>query len=100
MTDIVERLRDHDRHVRGRLIEGLPDLCIDDMVEAADEIERQAAELRSLRAVLRCAETILSNMAEENNSMFNRWPIHHEPLRADARNLLPQIRAALGEGKE
>ena len=40
MTDIVERLRDHDRHLRGRLIEGLPDLCIDDMVEAADEIKR------------------------------------------------------------
>ena len=40
MTDIVERLRDHDRHIRGRLIEGLTDLVIDDMVEAADEIER------------------------------------------------------------
>ena len=40
MTDIVELLRDHDRHIRGRLIEGLTDLVIDDMVEAADEIER------------------------------------------------------------
>jgi hypothetical protein len=47
MTDIVERLRDHDRHVRGRLIEGLPDLCIDDMIEAADEIERLRDELEA-----------------------------------------------------
>ena len=40
MTDIVERLRDHNRHIRGRLIEGLTDLVIDDMVKAADEIDR------------------------------------------------------------
>ena len=46
MKDIVERLRDHDRHVRGRLIEGLPDLCIDDMIEAAKEIERLREALR------------------------------------------------------
>ena len=46
MSDLVERLRDHDRHVRGRLIEGLPDLCIDDMVEAADEIDRLREALR------------------------------------------------------
>ncbi len=46
MTDIVERLRDHNRHIRGRLIEGLTDLVIDDMVEAADEIERLREALR------------------------------------------------------
>ena len=66
----------------------------------AEEMKQQRAEIERLRDALRRAETILSNMAEENNSMFDRWPIHHEPLRADARNLLPQIRAALGEGKE
>jgi hypothetical protein len=66
--------------------------------EAKNEREWWAMhEIERLREALRRAETILSNMAEENNSMFNRWPIHHEPLRADARNLLPQIRAALGE---
>ena len=48
MTDIVERLRDHDRHIRGRLIEGLTDLVIDDMVEAADEIERLREALRKI----------------------------------------------------
>ena len=51
MTDIVERLRDHDRHVRGRLIEGLPDLCIDDMIEAAEEIERLRKELKHAHAL-------------------------------------------------
>ena len=49
MTDIVERLRDHDRHIRGRLIEGLTDLVIDDMVEAADEIERLRTENQELK---------------------------------------------------
>ena len=48
MTDIVERLRDHDRHIRGRLIEGLTDLVIDDMLESADEIERLREALREI----------------------------------------------------
>lgn len=48
MTDIVKRLRDHDRHIRGRLIEGLTDLVIDDMVEAADTIERLREALRMI----------------------------------------------------
>ncbi len=51
MTDIVERLRNHDRHVRGQLIEGLTDLCIDDMAEAADEIERLREALREIIAL-------------------------------------------------
>ena len=65
MADIVERLRDHDRHIRGRLIEGLTDLVIDDMLESADEIERlrealqyineYATSLAMARAVARSA---------------------------------------------
>ena len=56
------------------------------------------AEKERLRAALGRARTVLGNMALENEgAIFNRWPIHHEPLRADARNLLPVIDAALGE---
>ena len=79
MKDIVERLRDHDRHVRGRLIEGLPDLCIDDMIEAADEIER-----------LREALLKIQKRAEQQSTMpFDR---HADYFR--------MARAALGEGTE
>lgn len=47
------------------------------------------------RALERC-RTVLGNMAEERTgfwaSLFGRrWPISHEPLRADAKNLLPII---------
>jgi len=45
-NDLVKRLRNHDHHIRGRLIEGLVDLCIDDMVAAADRIEELEAALR------------------------------------------------------
>lgn len=52
-----------------------------------------------LRALLERARTILGNMALENDPRiafkFQRWPISHEPLRADARALLPEIDAAL-----
>lgn len=65
MTDIVERLRDHDRHIRGRLIEGLTDLVIDDMVEAADEIER-------LREALR--EYVATVVYEEGVTFIDRMP--------------------------
>lgn len=45
--------------------------------------------------LLRC-QTVLGNMAMENEgAIFNRWPINHEPLRSDARNLLPLIKEAL-----
>lgn len=47
------------------------------------------------RTLIRC-QTILYNMALENErAIFFRWPINHEPLRADAKNLLPVISAAL-----
>ena len=51
-----------------------------------------------MRSALSRARTVLGNMAEENEgAIFRRWPINHEPLRADAKNLLPVIDAALGE---
>ena len=57
-------------------------------------------EVAALRGVLVRCRTILGNMALEHEtgwrSVFARWPIGHEPLRADARHLLPVIDAALG----
>lgn len=45
-----------------------------------------------LVAVLKRCRTVLGNMAIENEgAIFFRWPINHEPLRADARNLVPLI---------
>jgi hypothetical protein len=46
--------------------------------------------------LLRRCRTVLGNMAEENPGLWNeltgrRWPISHEPLRADAKNLIPLI---------
>ena len=53
-------------------------------------------EIVQLRHVLIRARTILGNMALENEgAIFFRWPISHEPLGADAKNLLPVIDAAL-----
>lgn len=51
---------------------------------------------KALNVLGRC-HTVLFNMAKENEgAIFNRWPIHHEPLRSDARNLLPLIDEVLG----
>lgn len=61
-----------------------------------DALAARDAEIARLRNVLERAQTILGNMADENEgAIFNRWPISHEPLRADARALLPEIAAAL-----
>jgi hypothetical protein len=75
--------------------------------EAAFEIARLRGDVSSwvkecerLRALLHRCETILGNMAKENEgAVFNRWPINHEPLRADARNILPDIHRILEDGK-
>jgi hypothetical protein len=57
-----------------------------------------AARIEALEATLRRCQTVLANMALENKgAIFNRWPINHEPLRNDARNLLPVIEAALDQ---
>jgi chromosome segregation ATPase len=54
--------------------------------------ERAEARVSDLEVVLHSSRTILGNMAAENkDAIINRWPIKHEPLRADARNLLPLI---------
>ena len=59
------------------------------------EAEAQARATELEQALRRC-RTVLGNMAEEREgAIFNRWPINHEPLRADARRLLPVIDAAL-----
>lgn len=56
----------------------------------------KAIEVEALRLLLARCRTILGSMAKENESaIFNRWPINHEPLRADARALLPEIDKAL-----
>lgn len=48
-----------------------------------------------LELMLARCRTILNNMAWENQAwpsrLFNRWPINHEPLRSDAKNILPEI---------
>ena len=59
------------------------------------------ARIEELESVLRRCRTVLGNMALENETaIFNRWPINHEPLRNDARRLLPVIDAALPEACE
>lgn len=53
-------------------------------------------EIEHLRSLLERCRTVLGNMALENEgAIFNRWPISHEPLRHDAKNLVPLIDAAL-----
>ena len=54
------------------------------------------ADIARLRALLARCQVVLSNMAMENEgAIFNRWPISHEPLRADAKSILPDVDAAL-----
>ena len=52
--------------------------------------------IRDLISALKRCRVVLGNMAEENPGLWNeltgrRWPINHEPLRADAKNLVPLI---------
>lgn len=54
-----------------------------------------------MRGVLERCRTVLGNMAEERPGFWasffgRRWPVNHEPLRGDARNLLPLIAEVLG----
>lgn len=59
------------------------------------EFHRLRNENIQLRAALSRARTILENMAMERINPWRRWVIHHEPLRADAKALLPIINAVL-----
>ena len=90
LTDTTERLANAEAEV-ARLTE--MDAYNTDII-ARFEAKLTAAEARisDLEVVLHSSRTILGNMAAENkDAIFNRWPIKHEPLRADARNLLPLI---------
>lgn len=60
--------------------------------KAAAALASLAEQNERILGLLARAQTILANMALENEgAIFNRWPINHEPLRADAKNLLPEI---------
>jgi hypothetical protein len=59
------------------------------------EVHRLRNESVQLRAALSRARTILENMAAERVNPWRRWVVHHEPLRADAKALLPIINAIL-----
>ncbi|SFJ68372.1 hypothetical protein [Methylobacterium brachiatum] len=67
--------------------------------DLAARLEAKREECERLRASLEWARSILGNMALEHTTgwrgIFARWPIHHEPLRNDARAVLPIIDAAL-----
>lgn len=62
--------------------------------------QERDAILNAFTTLERC-RTILENMAKENEGIVrwlgNRWPIHHEPLRVDAKALLPIIDEALND---
>lgn len=68
--------------------------------------QERDAILNAFMTLERC-RTILGNMAEENKPIiklgylfiyiFSRWAIHHGPLRADAKALLPIINEALND---
>jgi len=60
------------------------------------EIAALTADRNRLLGLLGRCRTILANMAlEREGAIFRRWPISHEPLRADAKNVLPLIDAAI-----
>lgn len=66
------------------------------LLGALKHIARLTKHRDVLTHVLQRCQMLASNMAMENEgAIFNRWPIHHEPLRSDAKHLLPLINAAL-----
>jgi hypothetical protein len=66
------------------------------LLGALNHIGRLTRERDALIHVLRRCQMVLSNMALENEgALFKRWPIHHEPLRSDAKHLLPLVEATL-----
>lgn len=68
-------------------------------VQCPECIERDDKDAELFRTALQDCLVVLRNMALENRESLNpfktRWPIHHEPLRADARALVPRIEALL-----
>ena len=83
------------------LVKSIRRCAEDPMWEAHAEVSKillnkTADRIEALEAALQRCQIVLGNMALENEgAVFNRWPINHEPLRNDARNLLPVIKAAL-----
>jgi len=62
------------------------------------EVEILERRVASLEATLERCRTVLGNMALENEGsarLLRRWKISDEPLRNDAKNLLPIIGSAL-----
>ena len=100
MTDIVERLRDHDRHIRGRLIEGLTDLVIDDMVESADTIERLREALQSTSTMIELMCKVFDLSPEDFVINVNASKENGETrvVRSiSAQEVLDKVRATIGE---
>lgn len=70
--------------------------------------DREKTSRLAAQWALERAEVILNNMALENEStgfwgwisLFSRWAISDEPLRADAAAALPEIRRAIGKLRE
>jgi hypothetical protein len=74
------------------------------VLEHIDECGFVIVDQRLLKGTLARAATVLSNMAAENdrpwwNFWTPRWPISHEPLRGDARNVLPLIAELLAQAE-
>lgn len=74
------------------------------LVSTRPDYDALAERCDRLEHALRWAQTILANMAMEHTTgwrgIFARWPISHEPLRADARGALPVIEKALAEQEQ
>lgn len=74
------------------------DIGIEQLAECFDEFAAEAMG-EAVHVLERC-QTVLGNMALENKgAIFSRWPINHEPLRADAKALVPIVAAAIAELK-
>lgn len=96
----ADTLRERSDALMGRLItRGISGISPDDFETIYQALESVVVERPSLRSALERCNTVLGNMALENTgaaSILRRWPISHEPLRSDAKGLLPVIAAALG----
>lgn len=93
IEDLERRLAGLDQHIR---------LHAGDTASLSKEISdlqfHHDDEVCRLQGLLRRCRTVLSNMARENEGwlrFIKRWPISHEPLRSDARHLVPLIDEAL-----
>ena len=72
MTDIVERLRDHERSEL--------DICM----EAADELERLRAELSTLRAATASVQSDQRGAIDQARELLRIVTVERDALRADA----------------